>query len=827
MKKLSSRFFMIGILSMLLLPFQNCSSSFQSLNSGASSLSESSLSSSSSAATTATYGSLTLPQGTTTTLGGLVLAMQADGNLVLYSGATPLWYTGTAGQNCGTGACLATFQNDGNLVVYNGSTALWNSQTGGHPGAQLILSATQPYLKIQNTDGSIAWASFQNWTLSQGQSINLGGRTLVMQTDGNLVLYSGSTALWNSQTAGQDCSAGQCFAAFQGDGNFVVYNKQTALWNSGTAGNATAQLSISNTAPYLKIQTPDNSTLWDSSSGNSANYLAPTAVNAVLLNGQSPCNSSSFAQVPTDRNYFIGRVLNNTSADLCSGSTWSLILFKMDWTQNVLHEVSVLFQPPYQVSTGQTISSAYDPHVVVYNNELWVAFECTGNFGYGASSCIAPFSIAGGIDVSRMTIAVMGTMNSSNTEAFSASVPKLLVYQGGLYIYWTACHFVSIGGVMVLVEDTTRGAQLVQESSSLRRLWTYGAQGSALAANDPGSSVEVYGGTAVDSTANSLADMADVYTDGTQIYAIAGVGSVGCVTPLSPLFGCYRTRIAFTQSPLGYHAFNANFLESPVLPANPQEYTHLYTTPNGGHFLMGHYLSPTLNGSTMSPHTIPAGIQKYPFIPSQMKFAPTGVANDGIIPSPTVNSANLAVTFSILSVFHSGCTSAQVMSGACHAAIARFCQSQGYAAGGFGPTDHSGDNAIVTCLRSTVGAILVPAFSDLQNYNSNCTVNAATGDSCASAISHYCQAQGYATGFGPEEDSGIAVTVTCAPSTEASLQATTFTQLSTFNSSCPGTSSTSDSCLSASTHLCQSKGYNTSFGVSDHVGDAAIIGCAF
>src|SRR5690348_16651097 len=46
-----------------------------------------------------------------------------------------------------------------------------------------------------------------------------GQYTFIMQTDGNLVLYQGTTALWNSGTQGH---AGAT-AIMQTDGNLVVY----------------------------------------------------------------------------------------------------------------------------------------------------------------------------------------------------------------------------------------------------------------------------------------------------------------------------------------------------------------------------------------------------------------------------------------------------------------------------------------------------------------------------------------------------------------------------------------------------------------------------
>jgi hypothetical protein len=64
------------------------------------------------------------------------LAMQADGNLVLYSmpGDKPFWSSGT---NTHPGS-VTQMQADGNLVVYApGHVAVWASNTAGHPGTVL------------------------------------------------------------------------------------------------------------------------------------------------------------------------------------------------------------------------------------------------------------------------------------------------------------------------------------------------------------------------------------------------------------------------------------------------------------------------------------------------------------------------------------------------------------------------------------------------------------------------------------------------------------------------------------------------------------------
>jgi NlpC/P60 family protein len=141
--------------------------------------------------------------------------MQSDGNLVVYDSANqPLWHSHTNGN---PGAYLAV-QTDGNVVVYLGSRAAWNSgsvNSSARPGD--VLTAGH-YLIAPN-----------------------GRYRLVMQADGNLVLYQDGRVVWNSQTAG---NAGARMV-MQTDGNMVVYTPSNqALFNTGTQNHAGARLDV-------------------------------------------------------------------------------------------------------------------------------------------------------------------------------------------------------------------------------------------------------------------------------------------------------------------------------------------------------------------------------------------------------------------------------------------------------------------------------------------------------------------------------------------------------------------------------------------------------
>jgi hypothetical protein len=80
-----------------------------------------------------------------------------------------------------------------------------------------------------------------------------GRFVLAMQTDGNLVLYEGSTALWASHTAG----SGATVAVMQDDGNFVLYTTAgKAVWATGTGG--------AGCETYLAVQNDGNVVVYDS-----------------------------------------------------------------------------------------------------------------------------------------------------------------------------------------------------------------------------------------------------------------------------------------------------------------------------------------------------------------------------------------------------------------------------------------------------------------------------------------------------------------------------------------------------------------------------------
>jgi len=201
--------------------------------------------------------------------------MQADGNLVLYreDDGVPLWASNT----WGTPATHAIMQTDGNFVIYDDAgKPYWSTNSWGQPGNWLVLQS-DGNLVLYNTAGRAVWATntVQNWPLPSdrllpGQQLHTNERlvsangrvTLIMQDDGNLVLYrtDNNEALWASNTQGEPVT----HAIMQDDGNFVAYDDAgKAYWSSDTWGNPGAWV-IAQSDGNLVVYSSLNSPLWAS-----------------------------------------------------------------------------------------------------------------------------------------------------------------------------------------------------------------------------------------------------------------------------------------------------------------------------------------------------------------------------------------------------------------------------------------------------------------------------------------------------------------------------------------------------------------------------------
>jgi len=140
---------------------------------------------------------------------------------------------------------------------------LQRAQNQLNPG-DILFSATSAFQLILQTDGNLVLYGIDDASLPGNLTLTNAKYTKViwasgtngkgavrcnMQTDGNLVLYNNSAkALWNSQTEGHPGAFLRC----QDDGNLVIYASNGAvLWSSNTSAGARSGPSLGG-----KVQSP-------------------------------------------------------------------------------------------------------------------------------------------------------------------------------------------------------------------------------------------------------------------------------------------------------------------------------------------------------------------------------------------------------------------------------------------------------------------------------------------------------------------------------------------------------------------------------------------
>lgn len=98
---------------------------------------------------------------------------------------------------------------------------------------QNVVSQDGRFNFIYQTDGNVVLYGPSGAIWSNGKT-NVASDRLVMQTDGNLVLYNGGTPVWASNTGGWN----NPYLKVQNDGNTIIYNSTGSVWGTGTGGQA-------------------------------------------------------------------------------------------------------------------------------------------------------------------------------------------------------------------------------------------------------------------------------------------------------------------------------------------------------------------------------------------------------------------------------------------------------------------------------------------------------------------------------------------------------------------------------------------------------------
>lgn len=229
--------------------------------------------------------------------GAWSLAMQTDGNLVLYGPTGPRWQSGTAERH----ADHLVMQADGNLVLYTaGGTSVWQANCPHVAGAQLVLGAdgharliTTNAIPLWDDGGPTGWTPStmpRGATLLVGMTLTSanGAYAVAMGADGNLAIHaSGGALVWQSGTGGK----GATRLSFQSDGNVVIYGSSGPVFITGTGGTIANHLWLSNQGDLEVSEV--NGEIWDSKG-------TPCATPAALSHWPTTALAAATAVVSVD-----------------------------------------------------------------------------------------------------------------------------------------------------------------------------------------------------------------------------------------------------------------------------------------------------------------------------------------------------------------------------------------------------------------------------------------------------------------------------------------------------------------------------------------------
>lgn len=157
-----------------------------------------------------------------------------------------VWQSNLSGNDRSLNSHLV-MQTDGNLVLYSSTWRyVWSSHTAGTGSHNYLLVQDNGNLAMYSSPGHPVWASYSGpGMLGSGQALlpgqylrnivpGFGKTVLVMQSDGNLVLRSGSQLSWQSNT-----HVAGSHLMMRGTGDLAIDSPQGhTVWQTGTTGSA-------------------------------------------------------------------------------------------------------------------------------------------------------------------------------------------------------------------------------------------------------------------------------------------------------------------------------------------------------------------------------------------------------------------------------------------------------------------------------------------------------------------------------------------------------------------------------------------------------------
>lgn len=161
------------------------------------------------------------------------------------------------------------------------------------------------------------------FSLQSGQKIGDDHMFLIMQTDGNLVLYVNYFPVWNSQTWGQ-CPNG-CTVTYRNDGEWIISNGIKIIQSMGWVGSK--GVGISDIYPYFLLKFNDTNPYSDLTQKRNGDPMTSLGFNETFITGYglyngykcpewngttiNQCNNYLPVSLPTIRGYLDALVKMN------------------------------------------------------------------------------------------------------------------------------------------------------------------------------------------------------------------------------------------------------------------------------------------------------------------------------------------------------------------------------------------------------------------------------------------------------------------------------------------------------------------------------------
>ena len=216
----------------------------------------------------------------------------------------------------------------------------------------------------------------------------------------------------------------------------------------------------------------------------------------------------------------------------------------MNWATNQMVFQNYLFVTPITIN-GTYVRSSYDPSIMTYNGENWIAWECTPHYSglEYVSSCVAPLlPDLSGIDQTRFSVPVRGygtepiqpRSNDRPGECQHSAVAQLR--RSPIYLLGDRPQYAVNTASNPMV---SRGAMLQQDMRG--KFWIFGAGSNPVQTEDPNLTTVVRDVVSGDTTADH------VFTGSYRLCRSGRTGTlhdVQCRAELTVRYASIRVRLA-------------------------------------------------------------------------------------------------------------------------------------------------------------------------------------------------------------------------------------------------------------------------------------------